>query len=60
MTVFVPLDGSTSCPAAPPFLVEPEDSSTQFTRVTKAILKARRIVVVCGTVNHCFLAIFAI
>jgi hypothetical protein len=48
MTVFVPLDSSSSCPAAPSFLVEPDDTSAQFTRVVKAIIKARRIVVVCG------------
>jgi hypothetical protein len=48
MTVFVPLNGRSATPAVPPFLHAPEDSSAQLARVTKAVLKARRIAVVCG------------
>jgi hypothetical protein len=48
MTVFLPLEASTPFPSSPPFLAESTDTVAQVSKVLKAILKARRIVVICG------------
>ncbi|EGN99156.1 hypothetical protein SERLA73DRAFT_182004 [Serpula lacrymans var. lacrymans S7.3] len=48
MTVFMPLEADSSPPTSPPFLVHSADPSTQVRRVVKAIMKAKRLVVVCG------------
>ncbi|KAG6915866.1 hypothetical protein DXG01_009573 [Tephrocybe rancida] len=48
MTLFVPLEADTPLPAAPPFLAETSDSRAQISKVIRSILKAKRIVVICG------------
>ncbi|KAF8135012.1 DHS-like NAD/FAD-binding domain-containing protein [Boletus edulis] len=48
MTLFVPLDENQSQPPSPPFLVHPDDVSHHLRKALRAILKARRLVVVCG------------
>nr|VWO94045.1 NAD-dependent histone deacetylase SIR2 [Ganoderma boninense] len=49
MTTFLPLDVTTSFPSSPAFLVPSPDHPVDHTkRVIKAVLKARRIIVVCG------------
>lgn len=48
MTVFLPLEASTPFPSSPSFLAESTDSAAQVSKVLRAILKARRIVVICG------------
>ncbi|KAH7927906.1 DHS-like NAD/FAD-binding domain-containing protein [Leucogyrophana mollusca] len=48
MTVFLPLEASSSPPATPPFLIHTENPDSQMRKAVKAIMKARRLVVVCG------------
>ncbi|KAF8071989.1 DHS-like NAD/FAD-binding domain-containing protein [Lyophyllum atratum] len=48
MTLFLPLVGDTPLPASPSFLAECADSRTQISKVIRSILKAKRIVVICG------------
>ncbi|KAG8213044.1 DHS-like NAD/FAD-binding domain-containing protein [Butyriboletus roseoflavus] len=48
MTLFVPLDENHSPPSYPPFLVHPVDVPHHLRKALRAILKARRLVVVCG------------
>ncbi|KAK0204527.1 DHS-like NAD/FAD-binding domain-containing protein [Desarmillaria ectypa] len=48
MTLFLPLEDSTSIPATPSFLTESWNPRTQLSNAVKAILKARRIVVISG------------
>ncbi|KAF6759804.1 DHS-like NAD/FAD-binding domain-containing protein [Ephemerocybe angulata] len=48
MTVFLPLVEETPIPKTPPFLVEPADRSAGLAKVVQAVLKAKRIVVICG------------
>lgn len=48
MTLFVPLRENQSPPASPPFLVHPDDVPHHLRTALRAILKARRLVVVCG------------
>ncbi|KAG6873957.1 hypothetical protein C0995_008996 [Termitomyces sp. Mi166 len=48
MTLFVPLEADTSLPAAPSFLTESLDPQAQISKVIRSILKAKRIVVICG------------
>ncbi|KAJ7650734.1 DHS-like NAD/FAD-binding domain-containing protein [Roridomyces roridus] len=48
MTLFLPLEPSSPVPASPSFLQVPSDHTVQLDKVLKAILKAKRIVVVCG------------
>ena len=48
MTVFLPLNPSSPLPALPTFLVPPVNSVTHLARVIQAIMKAKRIVVICG------------
>ncbi|KAJ7058160.1 DHS-like NAD/FAD-binding domain-containing protein [Mycena amicta] len=51
MTLFIPLDDSgqtNRTPASPSFLQASANPDFQLARIIKAILKARRIVVVCG------------
>ncbi|KAI1791933.1 DHS-like NAD/FAD-binding domain-containing protein, partial [Ganoderma leucocontextum] len=48
MTVFLPLDAAESRPLSPAFLVPSPDPVDHVMRVVKTVLKARRIVVVCG------------
>ncbi|KAJ7760752.1 DHS-like NAD/FAD-binding domain-containing protein [Mycena maculata] len=47
-TLFVPLDHSTRVPTAPSFLQASADPTVQLEKSIKAILKAKRIVIVCG------------
>ncbi|KAF6740969.1 hypothetical protein DFP72DRAFT_1123176 [Ephemerocybe angulata] len=47
MTVFLPLVEETPIPKTPPFLVEPADRSAGLAKVVQAVLKAKRIVVIC-------------
>ena len=59
MTLFVPLDENQSPPASPSFLVHPDDVPHHLRKALRAILKARRLVVVCGaslsadSARHC-------
>ncbi|PCH42141.1 DHS-like NAD/FAD-binding domain-containing protein [Wolfiporia cocos MD-104 SS10] len=48
MTLFLPLESSSSLPQNPPFLVPSPEPSAHVKRVVKAVMKARRIAVVCG------------
>lgn len=48
MTLFVPLDDNQPPPASPSFLVHPDDAPHHLRKALRAILKARRLVVVCG------------
>ncbi|CAK5268836.1 unnamed protein product [Mycena citricolor] len=48
MTLFVPLDASTSAPPSPPFLQTTPNPAGQLGKTIKTILKAKRIVVICG------------
>ncbi|KAF8802437.1 DHS-like NAD/FAD-binding domain-containing protein [Phlegmacium glaucopus] len=48
MTVFLPLDPSSPLPPLPSFLVPPANSGNHLARVIQAIMKAKRIVVICG------------
>lgn len=48
MTVFLPLNPSDPLPALPTFLIPPANSVAHLARVMKAIMKAKRIVVICG------------
>ncbi|OBZ72467.1 NAD-dependent protein deacetylase hst4 [Grifola frondosa] len=48
MTVFLPLEASSPFPQSPSFLVPSSDPSVHLKKVIKAIMKARRIAVVCG------------
>ncbi|KAF8207094.1 DHS-like NAD/FAD-binding domain-containing protein [Mycena galopus ATCC 62051] len=47
-TVFVPLDPSAGIPISPSFLQVSANPALQLQKAIKAILKAKRIVVVCG------------
>lgn len=49
MTVFLPLAVDTPLPSTPPFLLESTDLRTQISKVIKSIMKAKRMVVMCGT-----------
>ena len=48
MTVFVPLEETSPFPNSPPFLVSSSEPSAHLKKAVKAIMKARRIAVVCG------------
>lgn len=48
MTVFLPLEASSPTPHTPAFLVSATQPAAQLQKVIKAIMKARRIAVVCG------------
>ncbi|KAJ6570121.1 DHS-like NAD/FAD-binding domain-containing protein [Mycena vulgaris] len=48
MTLFVPLDHTARVPASPSFLQDSGNPTVQLEKVIKAILKAKRIVIVCG------------
>lgn len=48
MTVFVPLDSSVRAPTSPSFLQVSANPTVQLEKVIKAILKAKRVVIVCG------------
>ena len=48
MTAFLPLEAATPLPPSPAFLVPSPDPAHHMKRVVKAVLKARRIAVVCG------------
>ncbi|KAG1866858.1 DHS-like NAD/FAD-binding domain-containing protein [Suillus subluteus] len=48
MTLFVPLEVGSSPPPTPSFLVHSETPNLHLRRAIKAILKAKRLVVVCG------------
>ncbi|KAI0925719.1 hypothetical protein AcV5_008379 [Taiwanofungus camphoratus] len=59
MTVFLPLEASSPFPHSPSFLVPSAEPSAHVKKVIKAIMKARRIAVVCGTQRSlwaCFLS----
>ncbi|EJF64612.1 DHS-like NAD/FAD-binding domain-containing protein [Dichomitus squalens LYAD-421 SS1] len=48
MTAFLPLDAGAPLPPSPAFLVPSPEPAGHVKRVIKAVLKARRIAVVCG------------
>ena len=48
MTIYLSLVNDSPFPASPSFLVPSQDPNEQLSKVVKAIMKARRIVVVCG------------
>ncbi|KAJ7510456.1 DHS-like NAD/FAD-binding domain-containing protein [Mycena galericulata] len=48
MTLLVPLDPSAQVPASPSFLQVSPNPTGQLEKAIKAILKAKRIVIVCG------------
>ena len=48
MTVFLPLNPESPLPPLPTFLVPPANSVSHLARVIHAIMKAKRIVVICG------------
>ncbi|OAX43124.1 DHS-like NAD/FAD-binding domain-containing protein [Rhizopogon vinicolor AM-OR11-026] len=48
MTLFVPLDESSPPPSIPSFLVRSETPNLHLRKAIKAILKAKRLVIVCG------------
>ncbi|KAG9315281.1 DHS-like NAD/FAD-binding domain-containing protein [Chiua virens] len=48
MTLFVPLDHNQAPPSFPSFLVHTHDVHHHIRKAIRAILKARRLVVVCG------------
>ena len=48
MMAFLPLKVAAPYPSSPGFLIPSTDPLGQVKQVIKAILKARRIVVVCG------------
>ena len=48
MTVFLSLSSSSLPPVLPTFLVPPANSASHLARVIQAIMKAKRIVVICG------------
>ena len=49
MTVYLPLEASSPTPQTPHFLVPSADPQPHVQKVVKAILRARRIAVLCGT-----------
>ncbi|KAJ7236285.1 DHS-like NAD/FAD-binding domain-containing protein [Mycena haematopus] len=48
MTIFIPLDSSAGIPTSPSFLQVSANPTLQLHKAIKAILKAKRIVIVCG------------
>ncbi|KAI0084148.1 DHS-like NAD/FAD-binding domain-containing protein [Irpex rosettiformis] len=48
MTVFIPLDVSAPLPPSPHFLVQSTEPTAHVQKVIKAILKAKRIAILCG------------
>ncbi|KAI0687688.1 DHS-like NAD/FAD-binding domain-containing protein [Cytidiella melzeri] len=48
MTIFIPLDAASPLPPSPHFLVPSTQPTTHVQKVVKAILKAKRIAVLCG------------
>lgn len=48
MTLYLPLDVESEFPQSPSFLVSSPDPEGQLSKAIKAIMKAKRIVVVCG------------
>jgi NAD-dependent histone deacetylase SIR2 len=54
MTVFIPLDPLVSQPATPSYLVQAKDRDAQLAKVVRAIVKARKIVVVCGACSSAY------
>lgn len=50
MTLYLPLDSASLFPPSPSFLLPSQDTDDQLNKVIKAIMKAKRIVVVCGMI----------
>ncbi|KIJ62759.1 hypothetical protein HYDPIDRAFT_113851 [Hydnomerulius pinastri MD-312] len=48
MTLFLPLEEHQSPPSIPPFLIHADNSTFQLRKAVRSILKAKRLVVVCG------------
>ncbi|KAL4062223.1 DHS-like NAD/FAD-binding domain-containing protein [Scleroderma citrinum] len=48
MTIFLPLDGAHPPPSTPPFLLHTDNTLVHLRNVVDTILKAKRLVVVCG------------
>ncbi|KAJ3572562.1 hypothetical protein NP233_g3014 [Leucocoprinus birnbaumii] len=48
MTFFLPLDPSAPLPTTPSFLAQSSNTQTHIQKVIQTILKAKRIVVICG------------
>ena len=60
MTVFLSLNPSSPPPALPTFLVPPVNAVTHLARVIQAIMKAKRIVVICGSSIYCLSYLYLI
>ncbi|KAF5367076.1 hypothetical protein D9758_003911 [Tetrapyrgos nigripes] len=58
MTLLLPLGASAPAPTHPSFVLKPPDTQNQLEKVFKTILKAKRIVVICGKSAVVFLKIF--
>jgi hypothetical protein len=56
MTLYLPLDTASPFPPSPSFLLPSTDTDDLLNRVIKAIMKAKRIVVVCGMILFCQVA----
>jgi hypothetical protein len=57
-TIFMPLAGSPPLPDSPSFLIPCNDPSFEVSKVLKMILKAKRVVVLCGEgSNFCFVGL---
>ncbi|KII89849.1 hypothetical protein PLICRDRAFT_40023 [Plicaturopsis crispa FD-325 SS-3] len=48
MTLFLPLEESSSFPQSPSFLTSCADPKAQLAKIVRAVMKAKRVVVVCG------------
>jgi len=48
MTLFLPLDGAPPPPSTPTFLIRTDNALVHLRNVVDTILKAKRLVVVCG------------
>jgi NAD-dependent histone deacetylase SIR2 len=48
MTIFVPLEPSSELPAQSAFLLPSSNVHAQLSKAIQAIMKAKRIVIICG------------
>ena len=53
MTVFLPIDPDGAPPPLPAFVAPTENPAAQMSRTIQAIMKAKRIVVICGRFRCC-------
>lgn len=50
MTFYLPLDAASPFPQSPAFLLPSPQRDYQLNKLIKAVMKAKRIVVVCGMI----------